>query len=332
MKSLKNKKFLIFGGTGSFGNAVLRKLLDLEVSKVRVFSRDEKKQHDMRIAINDERLEFVIGDVRNFDSVIDSMSDIDFIFFAAALKQVPSCEFHPMEAIKTNVLGAENVIRAAIQKKIKKCIFLSTDKAVYPINSMGLSKAMMEKVMIAASRNCDPSETILCATRYGNVMGSRGSVIPLFIEQLKNNSEITITDPSMTRFLMSLEESVELVLYAFDKAENGDIFVQKSPACTIQDLAQALKNIMNLENKIKIIGTRHGEKLFESLVSREEMSKAVDLGSYFRIPIDNRNLNYSKYFSEGNEGISTTEDYTSHNTQRLNVSEVEELLKKINLV
>ncbi len=331
MKSLKNKKFLIFGGTGSFGNAVLRKLLDLDVSKVRVFSRDEKKQHDMRIAINDERVEFVIGDVRNFDSVIDSMSDIDFIFFAAALKQVPSCEFHPMEAIKTNVLGAENVIRAAIQKKIKKCIFLVLIK-LYTYKFHGFSKAMMEKVMIAASRNCDPSETVLCATRYGNVMGSRGSVIPLFVEQLNNNSEITITDPNMTRFLMSLEESVELVLYAFDKAENGDIFVQKSPACTIQDLAQALKNIMNLENKIKIIGTRHGEKLFESLVSREEMSKAVDLGSYFRIPIDNRSLNYSKYFSEGNEGISTMEDYTSHNTQRLNVSEVEELLKKINLV
>ncbi len=332
MKNLKNKNFLIFGGTGSFGNAVVKKLLSLDVSKIRVFSRDEKKQHDMRLSLNDERLEFVIGDVRNFESVVDSMTNIDYIFFAAALKQVPSCEFYPMEALRTNVLGAENVIRSAIQKEIKKCIFLSTDKAVYPINSMGLTKALMEKVMIASSRNCDPSKTILSATRYGNVMGSRGSVIPLFIDQLINGSEITITDPNMTRFLMSLEESVNLVLYAFENANNGDIFIQKSPACTISDLAEAIKNIFNIKGKTKIIGTRHGEKLFESLVSREEMSKAEDLENYYRIPADNRDLNYNNFFDVGDQDISSIEDYTSHNTHRLKVKEIEKLLKKLEFV
>ena len=332
MKNLKNKKFLIFGGTGSFGNAVLKRLLSLDVSKVRVFSRDEKKQHDMRLSINDSRLEFVIGDVRNFESVIDSMNDIDYVFFAAALKQVPSCEFHPIEALRTNVLGAENVIRGAIQKEIKKCVFLSTDKAVYPINAMGLTKALMEKVMIASSRNCDSSKTILCATRYGNVMGSRGSVIPLFKEQLLSDSEVTITDPNMTRFLMSLDDSVDLVLYAFENANNGDIFVQKSPACTIEDLVKAMKNIYKKTNKIKIIGTRHGEKLFESLVSREEMSKSKDLGNYYRIPADTRDLNYEKYFSKGDKDISLIEDYTSHNTERLNVKDVENLLSSLEFI
>ncbi len=332
MKSLKNKKFLIFGGTGSFGNAVLKRLLSLGVSKVRVFSRDEKKQHDMRLSISDERLEFVIGDVRSLDSVKDSMNDIDYVFFAAALKQVPSCEFHPMEALKTNVLGAENVIRGAIENEIKKCVFLSTDKAVYPINAMGLTKALMEKIMIASSRNCDSSKTILCATRYGNVMGSRGSVIPLFKEQLLRGSNITITDPNMTRFLMSLDDSVDLVLYAFENAKNGDIFVQKSPACTIEDLVEAMKNIYKKKNKIKIIGTRHGEKLYESLVSREEMSKSEDLGKYFRIPADIRDLNYEKYFSDGDEDISLVEDYTSHNTERLNVEKVEDLLRSLEFI
>lgn len=332
MKSIKDKNFLIFGGTGSFGNAVLKALLNLGVSKVRIFSRDEKKQHDMRLSIDDERVEFVIGDVRNFESVIDSMNEIDNVFFAAALKQVPSCEFHPMEALRTNVLGAENVIRAAIQKQINKCVFLSTDKAVYPINAMGLSKAMMEKVMIASSRNCDSSKTVLCATRYGNVMGSRGSVIPLFVDQILNGSEITITDPEMTRFLMSLEESVELVLYAFENANNGDIFVQKSPACTIKVLADAMQNIFNLNKKIKIIGTRHGEKLFESLISREEMSKVEDLGNYYRIPADNRDLNYDKYFNEGITDMSSIEDYTSHNTRRLNLQEVENLLTSLEFI
>lgn len=332
MKSLKNKKFLIFGGTGSFGNAVLKRLLILGVSKVRVFSRDEKKQHDMRLSISDERLEFVIGDVRSLDGVKDSMNDIDYVFFAAALKQVPSCEFHPMEALKTNVLGAENVIRGAIEKEIKKCVFLSTDKAVYPINAMGLTKALMEKIMIASSRNCDSSKTILCATRYGNVMGSRGSVIPLFKEQILRDSNITITDPNMTRFLMSLDDSVDLVLYAFENAKNGDIFVQKSPACTIEDLVEAMKNIYKKKNKIKIIGTRHGEKLYESLVSREEMSKSEDLGKYFRIPADIRDLNYEKYFSDGDKDISLVEDYTSHNTERLNVEKVEDLLRSLEFI
>ncbi len=332
MKNLKNKNFLIFGGTGSFGNAVVKKLLSLDVSKIRVFSRDEKKQHDMRLSLNDERLEFVIGDVRNFESVEDSMTNIDYIFFAAALKQVPSCEFYPMEALRTNVLGAENVIRSAIQKEVKKCIFLSTDKAVYPINSMGLTKALMEKVMISSSRNCDPSKTILSATRYGNVMGSRGSVIPLFIDQVINGSEITITDPNMTRFLMSLEESVNLVLYAFENANNGDIFIQKSPACTISDLAEAIRNVFNIKGKTKIIGTRHGEKLFESLVSREEMSKAEDLENYYRIPADNRDLNYNNFFNVGDQDISSVDDYTSHNTQRLKVKEIEKLLKKLDFV
>ena len=332
MKGLINKKFLIFGGTGSFGHAVLKRLLSLGVSKVRVFSRDEKKQHDMRLSISDERLEFVIGDVRSLDSVKDSMNDIDYVFFAAALKQVPSCEFHPMEALKTNVLGAENVIRGAIEKEIKKCVFLSTDKAVYPINAMGLTKALMEKIMIASSRNCDSSKTILCATRYGNVMGSRGSVIPLFKEQILRDSNITITDPNMTRFLMSLDDSVDLVLYAFENAKNGDIFVQKSPACTIEDLVEAMKNIYKKKNKIKIIGTRHGEKLYESLVSREEMSKSEDLGKYFRIPADIRDLNYEKYFSDGDKDISLVEDYTSHNTERLNVEKVEDLLRSLEFI
>lgn len=328
----ENRKLLITGGTGSFGNAVLRRLLDSEFAEIRVFSRDEKKQEDMRLELKSDKLRFYIGDVRNYDSVSDAVRGVDYIFHAAALKQVPSCEFYPMEAVRTNILGAENVLRAAIEHQVKRCVVLSTDKAVYPINAMGLSKAMMEKVMIAKSHLCDPSKTVLCATRYGNVMASRGSVIPLFLNQLRSGAPLTVTDPSMTRFLMSLDESVDLVLYAFEHARPGDIFVQKAPASTVADLAVALCELLDRSNEIRIIGTRHGEKLYESLVSREEMARALDMGRYFRIPADSRDLNYNKYFSEGEVEISKIDDYTSHNTHRLDVPGVKRLLQTLRVV
>jgi UDP-N-acetylglucosamine 4,6-dehydratase len=329
---LKDKVLLITGGTGSFGHAVVSRFLNSDVAEIRVLSRDEKKQEDMRLALKSNKLKFHIGDVRDYDSVHDAMKDVDYIFHAAALKQVPSCEFHPMEAVKTNVIGAENVMRAAIEQGVGRCVVLSTDKAVYPINAMGLSKAMMEKVMVAKSRLCDPNVTTLCATRYGNVMGSRGSVIPLFLQQLLDGKSLTITDPSMTRFLMSLDESVDLVLHAFEHAQPGDIFVQKAPASTVGDLAQALREILQRNNEIKIIGTRHGEKLYESLVSREEMARAQDLGRYYRIPADSRDLNYDKYFVEGETSISEFDDYTSHNTRRLNVEGVKQVLLELDVI
>ena len=332
MTTFQDKTLLITGGTGSFGNAVLARLLHSDFAEIRVFSRDEKKQEDMRLALKNPKVKFYIGDVRNYDSVHDAMRGVDYVFHAAALKQVPSCEFYPMEAVRTNVLGAENVLRAAVAREVRRCVVLSTDKAVYPINAMGLSKAMMEKVMVANSRNCDPDKTVLCATRYGNVMGSRGSVIPLFLQQLLADQPLTITDPTMTRFLMSLDESVDLVLYAFEHAKPGDIFVQKSPASTIADLAQALRQITDRQSEIRIIGTRHGEKLYESLVSREEMARADDLGAYYRVPADARDLNYDKYFIEGETAISEIEDYTSHNTERLDVAGVKRVLMKLDIV
>jgi UDP-glucose 4-epimerase len=326
------KTLLITGGTGSFGNAVLRRFLRTEVKEIRVFSRDEKKQEDMRIALKSDKVKFYIGDVRNFDSIDFALKGVDYVFHAAALKQVPSCEFYPMEAVRTNILGAENVLNAAIANKVKKVIVLSTDKAVYPINAMGLSKAMMEKLMIAKSRSSDVTGTVFCATRYGNVMASRGSVIPLFMQQIKDGKPLTITDPMMTRFLMSLEDSVDLVLYAYQHAVSGDTFVQKAPASTIMDLALAMKKIFNADNEIKYIGTRHGEKLYESLVNREEMAKAVDLGRYYRIPADSRDLNYNQYFTEGNQRIDHVEEYTSHNTERLDVDGVVKLLSSLDLL
>lgn len=329
---LRNKTLLITGGTGSFGTAVLNKFLESDISEIRIFSRDEKKQEDMRIALNNDKLKFYIGDVRQYNSINDAMHGVDFVFHAAALKQVPSCEFYPIEAVRTNVLGAENVMRAAIANSVKRCIVLSTDKAVYPINAMGISKAMMEKVMIAQSRMCDPQKTVLAATRYGNVMASRGSVIPLFLEQLKSGKALTITDPNMTRFLMTLEESVELVMYAFKNAQSGDIFVQKSPASTVGDLAIAMKEILSCTNDLKIIGTRHGEKLYESLLSREEMARAEDLGRYYRVPADSRDLNYSKYSIEGETDVSKLDDYTSHNTERLNKDGVKKALLKLKII
>lgn len=328
----KDKVLLITGGTGSFGHAVLEHFLHSELAEIRIFSRDEKKQEDMRLAFRHDKLRFHIGDVRDYDSVHDALAGVDFVFHAAALKQVPSCEFYPMEAVRTNVLGAENVMRAAIAQGVRRCVVLSTDKAVYPINAMGLSKAMMEKVMVAKARLCDPDKTVLCATRYGNVMASRGSVIPLFLQQLRSGLPLTLTDPSMTRFLMSLAESVELVLYAFEHACPGDIFVQKAPASTVGDLAQALRELLKCDNELKVIGTRHGEKLYESLVSREEMARADDLGNYFRIPADSRDLNYDKYFVEGETQISSFDDYTSHNTRRLDVAQVKQVLMQLALV
>lgn len=328
----KNKVLMITGGTGSFGNAVLERFLDSDFAEIRIFSRDEKKQEDMRIALKNDRVKFYIGDVRNYDSVYDAMNGVDYVFHAAALKQVPSCEFYPMEAIRTNVLGAENVMRAAIERGVSRCVVLSTDKAVYPINAMGMSKAMMEKVMVAKSRLCNPEKTVLCATRYGNVMASRGSVIPLFLSQLQSGKPITVTDPNMTRFLMSLDESVDLVLYAFQHARPGDIFVQKAPASTVADLAQAMKELLHKENPIQIIGTRHGEKLYESLVSREEMARSEDLGEYYRILADSRDLNYNKYFVEGETEISELDDYTSHNTRRLDIDGVKETLMRLALI
>jgi UDP-glucose 4-epimerase len=328
----KDKILLITGGTGSFGNAVLKRFLHTDFAEIRVFSRDEKKQEDMRIALKNEKIKFYIGDVRNYDSIYDALIGVDFVFHAAALKQVPSCEFYPMEAVRTNVIGAENVIRASIARNVSRCVVLSTDKAVYPINAMGMSKAMMEKVMIANSRLCNPNSTVLCATRYGNVMASRGSVIPLFVRQLSEGKPLTITDPQMTRFLMTLEESVDLVLYAFKNAKPGDIFVQKAPASTVGDLAQALQQLMGVDQTINIIGTRHGEKIFESLVSREEMVRSEDLGGYYRIPADSRDLNYEKYFNVGDIKMSNIEDYTSHNTMRLDVDGIKKLLMKLDLV
>jgi UDP-glucose 4-epimerase len=323
---LKNKIILITGGTGSFGNAAARRFLREGASEIRIFSRDENKQEQMRLAFDDDRLKFFIGDIRDYESVYDALLNVDFVFHAAALKQVPSCEFYPMEAVKTNVLGAENVVRASIARSVKCCVLLSTDKAVYPINAMGISKAMMEKMMIANSRGCEQTGTILCATRYGNVMGSRGSVIPLFISQISGGNSITLTDINMTRFLMSLEESVDLVMFAFSNAKPGDIFVQKAPSCTIGNLATAILELMDCKIEPQIIGTRHGEKLFESLISREEMVHAIDCGKYFRIPSDARTMNYKKYFVEGEIELSDYSDYTSHNAILLEVSEIKRLL------
>ncbi len=312
--------------------AVLSRFLNTEVGEIRIFSRDEKKQEDIRLSLQNDKLKFYIGDVRLYDSIDAAMRGVDYVFHAAALKQVPSCEFYPMEAVRTNILGAENVIRAAVANKVQKVIVLSTDKAVYPTNAMGLSKALMEKIMLANARALEENQTVLCATRYGNVMGSRGSVIPLFINQIRTNQQFSITDPSMTRFLMSLEESVELVLYAYEHGKQGDIFAQKGPACTIQDLCIALKELFKAPNETRIIGTRHGEKLYETLVSREEMARVSDLGRYFRIPADNRDLNYNKYFVEGEERISNVQDYTSHNTERLDAEGVKKILLRLDFI
>lgn len=327
-----NKVLMITGGTGSFGNTVLKRFLSTDVREIRIFSRDEKKQEDMRIALNNSKLKFYIGDVRDYDSISQAMQGVDYVFHAAALKQVPSCEFYPMEAVKTNVLGTENVMNAAIANKVSRVVVLSTDKAVYPINAMGISKAMAEKLVVAKARLQPENSTVFCSTRYGNVMASRGSVIPLFVSQLKAGQPLTVTDPNMTRFLMSLEDSVDLVLYAFEHGIQGDIFVQKAPASTVQDLAVALKEVFNQMGEIRLIGTRHGEKLYESLISREEMAHAQDMGGYYRIPADNRDLNYAKYFSEGEEKIAQFDDYTSHNTRRLNVEEVKSLLLKLDYI
>ena len=327
-----NQTLMITGGTGSFGNTVLRRFLSTDVKEIRVFSRDEKKQEDMRIALASDKVKFYIGDVRDYDSLAQALSGVDFVFHAAALKQVPSCEFYPMEAVRTNVLGTENVLNAAIANKVKRVVVLSTDKAVYPINAMGISKAMAEKLLVAKSRTVPTDGTVICATRYGNVMASRGSVIPLFVDQLRNGEPLTITDPHMTRFLMSLEDSLDLVLHAFEHGQQGDIFVQKAPAATLADLAQALKELFDKHAPVKTIGTRHGEKLYESLVSREEMAKAEDMGRYFRIPADNRDLNYKKYFVEGEQKISDLDDYTSHNTERLDVPGVKALLLKLDYI
>ena len=328
-----NKKvLLITGGTGSFGNAVLKRFLSTDVDEIRIFSRDEKKQEEMRIGLHNDKLKFYIGDIRNYDSILQAMKGVDYVFHAAALKQVPSCEFYPMEAVRTNVLGAENVMNAAIAQGVERVVVLSTDKAVYPINAMGMSKAMMEKLMVAKARMQNSCETLLCATRYGNVMASRGSVIPLFVSQLKENKPLTLTDPIMTRFLMSLEDSVDLVLHAFKHAQQGDIFVQKAPASTVANLATALMQLFGVSTPPIIIGTRHGEKLFETLVSREEMSRVDGMGGYYRVPADNRDLNYAKYYSDGEEKISHLEDYTSHNTEQLDIEQVMSLLIKLDFI
>ena len=327
-----NKVLMITGGTGSFGNTVLKRFLDTAVREIRIFSRDEKKQEDMRIALGNDKVKFYIGDVRDYDSLKQAMVGVDYIFHAAALKQVPSCEFYPMEAVRTNIVGTENVLNAAIDSGVKRVVVLSTDKAVYPINAMGISKAMAEKLAVAKSRSVPEGGTIICTTRYGNVMASRGSVIPLFIEQIRSDESLTVTDPEMTRFLMSLEDSVDLVLHAFEHGQQGDIFIQKAPASTVADLAQALKELFGKTNDIKVIGTRHGEKLYESLVSREEMAKSEDMGRYYRIPADNRDLNYKKYFVEGEQRINEFDDYTSHNTHRLEVPGVIEVLKKLDYI
>jgi UDP-glucose 4-epimerase len=329
---LKNKTLLITGGTGSFGQAVLNRFLATDVDEIRIFSRDEKKQEEIRLKYNNKKLKFYLGDVRSYESLLQSTKGVDYVFHAAALKQVPSCEFYPMEAVRTNINGTENVMNAATANGVKRLIILSTDKAVYPINAMGISKAMAEKLMTAKARSQSIHETILCATRYGNVMASRGSVIPLFVSQIKSGKSITVTDPNMTRFLMSLEESVNLVLHAFQHGAQGDIFVQKSPSATVADLAQSLKEIFNHTGVINIIGTRHGEKLYESLISREEMSKAVDMGNYYRIPSDNRSLNYAQYFSEGEAKLSDMHDYTSHNTTKLSVTEIKNILLSLDYI
>lgn len=327
----KDKTLLITGGTGSFGNAVLRRFLESEIKEIRIFSRDEKKQDDMRKHYNNSKIKFYIGDVRDFNSIEMAMPGVDYVFHAAALKQVPSCEFYPMEAVKTNIQGTENVLNSAIKNQVKKVICLSTDKAVYPINAMGMSKALMEKVMVAKSRVVDGKETIICGTRYGNVMASRGSVIPLFVNQVKQKQPLTITDPKMTRFMMSLDNAVDLVLFAFENAKNGDLFVQKAPACTIELLANTITELFNAKDlKINIIGTRHGEKLYEALLTREEMASAEDLGDYYRIVADSRDLNYGKYFEKGEAKIENLTDYNSHNTYQLNKSELISLLKSLN--
>jgi UDP-glucose 4-epimerase len=332
MKFFKNKILMITGGTGSFGSSIIKSLLHSNLKEIRIFSRDEKKQEDMRLLYNNDKIKFYIGDVRIYDSVSSAIKGVDYVFHAAALKQVPSCEFYPMEAVRTNILGAENVLNAAIQNYVKKVVVLSTDKAVYPINAMGISKAMMEKLMIAKANLSENNKTILCATRYGNVMGSRGSVIPLMINLIKSQKPLTVTDPKMTRFMMSLEESVNLVLYAFQNAKQGDIFVQKAPAATVGDLAKAIYEIFGKKEKIQIIGTRHGEKMFESLLSREEMIRAKDMGRFYRIPSDNRDLNYAKYFIKGQKSISKSQDYTSHNTRLLNINELKKLLMKLEFI
>lgn len=328
----KDKTLLITGGTGSFGNAVMKRFLNTDIKEIRIFSRDEKKQDDMRKLYKNDKLKFYIGDVRDIASVRNAMHGVDYVFHAAALKQVPSCEFFPLEAVKTNILGTENVLTAAIEFGVKKVICLSSDKAAYPINAMGISKAMMEKVFIAKSRTVDPEKTIICGTRYGNVMASRGSVIPLFIEQIKKGQPLTVTDPHMTRFLMSLEEAVELVVFAFQHAKAGDIMVQKAPACSIGDLAKAIKEIFQANNEIKIIGTRHGEKRCETLLTKEEALVAEDLGNYFRVPADQRDLNYDKYFVEGNQQLNYVEEYNSDNTQILTVDEIKEKLSALDYV
>ncbi|QNU03885.1 polysaccharide biosynthesis protein [Peribacillus butanolivorans] len=327
-----NKVLLITGGTGSFGNAVMKRFLNTDIKEIRIFSRDEKKQDDMRKLYKNDKLKFYIGDVRDLASVKNAMHDVDYIFHAAALKQVPSCEFFPLEAVKTNVLGTDNVLTAAIEYKVKKVICLSTDKAAYPINAMGISKAMMEKVFVAKSKTVSPDRTLICGTRYGNVMASRGSVIPLFIEQIKSGQPLTVTDPSMTRFLMSLEEAVELVIFAFQNAEAGDIMVQKSPASTIGDLAQAVKELFNADNEIKIIGTRPGEKKYETLLTKEEYVVAEDLGGFFKVPADQRDLNYDKYFAEGDQRLTKIEEYNSDNTQILSLEQIKETLLELDYV
>ena len=327
------KKLLITGGTGSFGNAVLKRFLNTDIDEIRIFSRDEKKQDDMRKRYASPKLKFYIGDVRDYQGVLNATRGVDYIFHAAALKQVPSCEFHPMEAVKTNVLGTENVLEASIQNEVKRVVCLSTDKAVYPINAMGISKAMMEKVMVAKSRNADDDKTVICGTRYGNVMASRGSVIPLFVEQVRAGKPLTLTDPNMTRFMMTLADAVDLVLYAFEHGKNGDLFVQKAPAATVETLAKALTLLLDKpEHPIHVIGTRHGEKLYEALLSREEMACAEDRGQYFRVPPDLRDLNYAKFVEQGEEKISRTEDYNSHNTERLDVEGMQGLLLKLDFM
>jgi UDP-glucose 4-epimerase len=332
MSLFKNKTLLITGGTGSFGHAVLDRFLETVIGEIRILSRDEKKQDDMRKQYKNDKVKFYIGDVRDIQSVKNAMHGVDYIFHAAALKQVPSCEFFPLEAVKTNVLGTDNVLTAAINKGVKRVICLSTDKAAYPINAMGISKAMMEKVLVAKSKTVSPDRTTICGTRYGNVMASRGSVIPLFVEQIKSGQALTITDPDMTRFLMSLEEAVELVVFAFANAQAGDIMVQKSPASTIGDLAQALIELFDANNEIRIIGTRHGEKLYETLLTKEEYIKSEDMGGFFRVPADKRDLNYDKYFVEGNVCLSTSEEYNSHNTHRLNVEEIKDKLLQLDYI
>jgi UDP-N-acetylglucosamine 4,6-dehydratase len=320
------KTLLITGGTGSFGNAVLSRFLNTDIGEIRIFSRDEKKQEDMRVELSNSKVKFYLGDVRNYDSIYSAMNGVDYVFHAAALKQVPSCEFYPMEAVRTNILGTENVLNSALEHKVKKVICLSTDKAVYPINAMGISKALMEKIMVAKARSINFNQTVLCGTRYGNVMASRGSVIPLFIRQLKEGKPLTVTDPNMTRYLMSLDDAVDLVIYSFNNAKQGDIFVQKAPSSTIMDLALALKDLFNSSSPIKVIGTRHGEKLYETLLTREERIKAEDLNNYYRIVPDDRDLNYNKFFTEGEEKISEIQDYNSHNTRRLSIAEIKDLL------